>query len=111
MRDPTPPPLILNTLTDLIDTFIDFLTVSIHAILHLRSLYPPSTFITTCKYNYDVPQQRHPDVSKWILDACRAVKSLLLEGIIRCVVFVIYQDPEVVERWIFDIDLPHDPKR
>jgi mitotic spindle assembly checkpoint protein MAD2B len=111
MAGPRPLPLTLNTLTHLIETFTDFLIVSIHAILHLRSLYPPSTFITTCKYNFAVPQQRHPDVCKWILDACLAVQTQLFEGIVRRVIFVIYQDAEVIERWIFDVDrFPVVPK-
>ena len=110
MPDP-PPPLILNTLAHLIQTFTDFLIVSIHTILNSRALYPPSTFIKTRKYNFAVPQQRHPKVCAQIMTACSAVKTQLFEGIVRRVVFVIHQDVEVIERWIFDVDLfPVVPK-
>jgi hypothetical protein len=100
-----------RSLADLIQTFTDFLIVSIHTILNSRALYPPSTFIMTRKYNVEVPQQRHPKVCAQIMTACSAVKTQLFEGVVRRVVFVIHQDAEVIERWIFDVDLfPVVPK-
>jgi mitotic spindle assembly checkpoint protein MAD2B len=99
------PSLVLNTFTGLIQTFTDFLIVSIHTILHLRNLLPPSTFIITRKYNYAVPQQRHLGACAWIIAVCSAIETQLFEGIVRRIIFVIYRDDVgMVERWMFDVD-------
>lgn len=105
-------PLILNTFTSLVQTFTDFLVVSIHTILYSRAIYPSNTFISTRKYNFPVRQNRHPKVCAWILDACTAVQTQLLKGVVRRVVVVIYnQDAKVMERWVFDVErFPVVPK-
>ncbi|CZR65301.1 related to MUS-26 protein MUS-26, involved in DNA repair [Phialocephala subalpina] len=105
MAAPPPQTLVLNTLFSLVETFNDFLNVSIHTILYSRTLYRPHNFITTSKYNLPVQQNRHPQVCTWICRACSEVQTLLLKGILRCIFIVIYsQDAEVIERWVFDVD-------
>jgi mitotic spindle assembly checkpoint protein MAD2B len=102
--DPQRQPLFLNTFASLIEAFTDFLVVSIHTILRSRVLYPPNIFITTRKYNLPVAQLRHPKVCTWILNACSAIRTQLLEGVVDRIFVVIYtQDAKVVERWVFDI--------
>lgn len=102
---PPPPWLILSTVARIVETLTDFLIAAIHTILHARNLLPPSTFIRTRKYNLAVPQQRHPKVCAWIMDACSGVRTQVLAGIARRVIFAIYdEDGEVVERWMFDVD-------
>jgi len=57
---------ILDTYQSLLTTFSDFLTVAIHTILYERAIYPPSTFISTRKYNFPVRQNRHPRVCRLV---------------------------------------------
>lgn len=106
MAAPPPEPTTLSTFASLIETFKSFLIVSIHTILCSRSLYPPSTFIATRKYNLAVQQNRHPVVCNWILDACLAIQKQLIKSETQRVSFVIYQEDaeEVIERWVFDVD-------
>jgi mitotic spindle assembly checkpoint protein MAD2B len=113
MAAPPPEPIILSTFASIIETFIDFLIVSSHAILFSRALYPPDTFITARKYNLEVKENRHPEVSSWILAASLAIQEQLLKSEAQRVSFVIYQEDakEVIERWVFDVDnFPLIPK-
>ena len=103
MAAPPPKHIILSTFTSLIQTFTEFLIISIHTILYSRAIYPPDTFIATRKYNYVVQQNRHPKVCAWIENACLAVQAQLLKGVVRHIVVIIYrqdaEDVEVMERW------------
>jgi len=99
-----PPKNILDTYQSLLTTFSDFLTVSIHTILYERSIYPPSTFISTRKYNFPVRQNRHPKVCKWIIDAVAAVEAEMSRGSVSRVAVVIYsQEALPLERFMFDV--------
>jgi mitotic spindle assembly checkpoint protein MAD2B len=107
MAAPPPhvPPSLLTNNQSLLQTFTDFLTVAIHTILYERALYPPSTFISTRKYNFPVRQNRHPKVCSWINDAVSSTYTLLLKGTVRRVVVVIYnRNAEVMERYLFDVE-------
>jgi mitotic spindle assembly checkpoint protein MAD2B len=95
---------ILDTYQSLLTTFSDFLIVAIHTILYERAIYPPTTFISTRKYNFPVRQNRHPKVCKWIMDAVAAVESELQKGTVNRVAVVIYsRDAIPLERFMFDV--------
>lgn len=95
---------ILDTYQSLLTTFSDFLTVAIHTILYERAIYPPSTFISTRKYNFPVRQNRHPRVCKWIMDAVAAVEAEMQKGTVHRVAVVIFStDAKPLERFMFDV--------
>ncbi|KAL0261104.1 hypothetical protein SLS55_004800 [Diplodia seriata] len=98
-RPPTP-----QTLAALIAAFTSFLTVSVHTILHQRSLYPPSSFLTARAYNYPVRQSRHPAVCAWVADAVAAVEAELLRNAVARVALVVYSSGlKPLERYVWDV--------
>lgn len=87
-----------------IGTFADFLTVAIHTILYERKIYPPTSFLTTKKYEFAVRQNRHPKVCEWINDAVAAVENELLKGVAERIAIVIYSKENIPqERFVFDV--------
>ncbi|CAI7648231.1 unnamed protein product [Penicillium glandicola] len=74
-------------------SFTSFLTVSVHQILFLRSVYPRATFLPVRAYNYPVRQSRHPKVCDYINDASIAVGTEILKGTITA----------PLERYAFDL--------
>jgi mitotic spindle assembly checkpoint protein MAD2B len=110
---------------------LPYLTVSIHHLLHLRSLYPLRAFLLTRAYNYPVYQCRHPSVCEWVSSAVEAIGKEILRvgggGVngmkrVGVVIFVAEVEGEgdreeseggrmrVREKWVFDISgLPKVP--
>ncbi|OJJ51173.1 hypothetical protein ASPZODRAFT_138282 [Penicilliopsis zonata CBS 506.65] len=86
-------------------SFTDFLTVSIHQILFLRSVYPRATFLPVRAYNYPVRQSRHPKVCDYINDAAIAVGTEILKGTITAVSIIIssLRTNQPLERYAFDL--------
>ena len=70
---------VVSTLTNIVSTFSDFLTVAIHTILYERKIYSPDLFISTRAYNHPVRQARHPMLCKWIQDAVEACSIQITE--------------------------------
>ncbi|KAK9771245.1 putative HORMA domain-containing protein [Seiridium cardinale] len=98
------PPIDDSQLSHLLLGFTHFLTVSIHNILFYRSLYPPTTFLTTRAYNLVVHQSRHPAVCNWIRDAVDAIRAQLIIGSVSRIAIVIHApDSRVLERWMIDV--------
>lgn len=96
--------LSLTQSSHLLLSFTHFLTVAIHNVLFYRSLYPPTTFLTTRAYNLAVHQSRHPAVCNWIRDAVDAVRAQLVLGSVSRVAIVIHApDARVLERWMIDV--------
>ncbi|KAI4601079.1 hypothetical protein KJ359_012266 [Pestalotiopsis sp. 9143b] len=96
--------LSLTQSSHLLLSFTHFLTVAIHNVLFYRSLYPPTTFLTTRAYNLAVHQSRHPAVCNWIRDAVDAVRAQLVLGAVSRVAIVIHApDARVLERWMIDV--------
>ncbi|KAJ9667482.1 hypothetical protein H2201_002351 [Coniosporium apollinis] len=92
------------TYTTLLSTFADFLTISIHTILYVRSLYPRTTFLTARAYNHAVHQSRHPALCAWITDAISAVSAAMLAGGVERVVLVVYDTHQrPLERVVWDV--------
>ncbi|KXJ95129.1 DNA-binding protein [Microdochium bolleyi] len=90
--------------SQLLDSFISFMTVCIHNILFYRGIYPPASFLTARAYNLPVHQSRHPKVCDWVRDALDAVKAQLVLGAVERLAVVIYDaDTCVMERWMFDL--------
>jgi mitotic spindle assembly checkpoint protein MAD2B len=101
---PPPRPPILNTSLSLTRTLTDFLTITLHTILSIRSLYPPSSFLTTRAYNLPVSQSRHPSVCTWITTSIAHLQPLLLSSSLSCITFVIFSSSgQVLERYLFDV--------
>ncbi|KAL4893510.1 DNA-binding protein [Aspergillus ambiguus] len=108
------PRLMPNTQTALAASFTKFLTVSIHQILYLRSVYPRATFLPVRAYNYPVRQSRHPKVCDYINDASMAVETEILKGTITAVSIIIssLRTNQPLERYAFDLSgFPHIPPR
>ncbi|KAF2145558.1 uncharacterized protein K452DRAFT_349074 [Aplosporella prunicola CBS 121167] len=95
-----PPP----TFASLVAAFSSFLTVAVHTILHHRSLYPRTSFLTARAYNYPVHQNRHPQVCTWVSDAIAAVEAELFKGTVARVALVIYSAScKPLERFMWDV--------
>ncbi|KAF9883425.1 hypothetical protein FE257_003466 [Aspergillus nanangensis] len=104
---PRPTP---NNQSALAASFTSFLTVSIHQILFLRSVYPRATFLPVRAYSYPVRQSRHPKVCDYINDASIAVETEILKGTITAVSIIIssIRTNQPLERYAFDLsDFPH----
>ncbi|KAJ5893747.1 hypothetical protein N7495_005438 [Penicillium taxi] len=86
-------------------SFTNFLTVSVHQILFLRSVYPRATFLPVRAYNYPVRQSRHPKVCDYINDASIAVGTEILKGTITAVSIIIssLRSNQPLERYAFDL--------
>lgn len=98
----------------LISAFTSALTAAIHTILRVRSLYPPSTFITARYHAHPVYQSRHPAVCAWVRDAVAAAEAQLAAGVLARVVLVICapRDGAPLERFVFDVSrFPTVPER
>ncbi|KAL1986975.1 hypothetical protein VTN96DRAFT_5131 [Rasamsonia emersonii] len=101
-----------NTQAALAASFTNFLSVSIHQILFLRSVYPRSTFLPVRAYNYPVRQSRHPKVCDYINDVALAVETEILKGTITAVTVIIssIRTNQPMERYAFDLSgFPHVP--
>ncbi|KAL2819094.1 DNA-binding protein [Aspergillus granulosus] len=93
-------------------SFTNFLTVTVHQILFLRSVYPRATFLPVRAYNYPVRQSRHPKVCDYINDASIAVGTEILKGTITAVSIIIssLRTNQPLERYAFDLSgLPRVP--
>lgn len=110
---PSPPSKPLpNSQSALAAAFTDFLTVSIHQVLFLRSVYPRATFLPVRAFNYPVRQSRHPRVCDYISDVSIAVGTEILKGSITAVSVIIssLRSNQPLERYAFDLSgLPRVP--
>ncbi len=96
---------LLSTQSSLIQTMCAFLTVSIHHILYLRSIYPRVSFLSTRAYNFPARQNRHPAVCGWVNSAIDAIRDQLEKNTVERVAICIFkvQKNVVLERWTFDL--------
>lgn len=96
---------LLNTQSSLIQTLCSFLTVSIHQILYLRSLYPRTSFQSTRAYNFPAQQNRHPAVCGWINSAVDAIRDQLEKNTVKQVAICVFEVEKnaVLEKWTFDL--------
>lgn len=94
-----------NTHSDLTLSLTSFLTVTIHQILFLRSVYPQATFLPVRAYNYPVQQSRHPKVCAWISDAATAIQTELMRSTTAAVSVVIYsaRTKQPLEKYTIDM--------
>ncbi|PQE10151.1 hypothetical protein CJF32_00000679 [Rutstroemia sp. NJR-2017a WRK4] len=109
MSNKLPP---LSTPHSLHTHLLNFLTLSIHTILHSRSLYPRSTFLLTRAYNFPIPQSRHPSVCAYISSCISAITPYLQKGSISDISLVVFSPSnECLERYVFDVSrFPVVPK-
>ena len=96
---------LLSTQSSLIQTLCSFLTVSIHHILYLRSIYPRVSFLSTRAYNFPARQNRHPAVCGWINSAIEAVRDQLEKNAVEKIALCIFdlERNVVLEKWTFDL--------
>ena len=101
----TAPRSMPNNQSALAASFTNFLTVSIHQILFLRSVYPRATFLPVRAYNYPVRQSRHPKVCDYINEASISVGTEILKGTITAVSIIIssLRTNQPLERYAFDL--------
>lgn len=101
----TAPNRVPDTYARMTASFCSFLAVSMHQILYLRNVYPPSTFLPVRQYNHPVKQSRHPRVCSWINDACTSVEAELLKCTLTGVSFIIVsaRTNRPLERYTFDM--------
>lgn len=94
-----------NTHSALTLSLTSFLTVTIHQILFLRSVYPRATFLPVRAYNYPVRQSRHPRVCTWISDAATAIQMELMRSTTAAASVVIYsvRTKQPLEKYTFDM--------
>lgn len=78
------------TYTETLDAFTNFLTVYVHTLLYLRSLYPRTSFVHSRFHNTSAYQSRHPLVCEWIRDAISAVRHEILGGTVSRIGIVIF---------------------
>lgn len=96
---------LLSTQSSLIQTLCSFLTVSIHHILYLRSIYPRISFLSTRAYNFPTRQNRHPAVCGWVNNAIDAIRDQLEKNIVERIAVCIFDTERnvVLEKWTFDL--------
>lgn len=94
-----------TSLASLAAAFTSFLTVAIHQILFLRSIYPRATFLPVRAYNYPTRQSRHPKVCEYINDVAAAVETEIRKGTIATVSVIILslRTNQPMERYAFDL--------
>ncbi|KAL1972837.1 hypothetical protein VTN31DRAFT_6379 [Thermomyces dupontii] len=102
LEGPPQPP---TTLAALAASFTSFLTVAIHQILYLRSVYPRATFLPVRAYNYPTRQSRHPKVCEYINDVAAAVETEIRKGTVATVSVIILslRTNQPMERYAFDL--------
>ncbi|KAF3030295.1 hypothetical protein E8E12_001038 [Didymella heteroderae] len=106
------------TYIETLDAFTNFVTAYVHTLLHLRSLYPRTTFVQSRFHNTSVYQSRHPLVCDWIRNAVDAVRTELLNGTVSRIAIVIFDcgngsksgsadrgtgDAQIIERFMIDV--------
>ena len=96
---------LLSTQSSLIQTLCSFLTVSVHHILYLRSIYPRASFLCTRAYNFPARQNRHPAVCGWVTSAIDAIRDQLGKNTVEKVAICIFEVERnvVLEKWTFDL--------
>ncbi|KAE8746423.1 hypothetical protein FOCC_FOCC006918 [Frankliniella occidentalis] len=94
---------------DIVDILVEFLEVSIHHLLFLRNLYPPSIFVLRKMYNIPVQVSQHPGLNQYIIETLRSAKALLRSSHLKCLSVCFYSDNEIpIERFVFDILSIHE---
>ncbi|KAK2759161.1 hypothetical protein FQN54_003261 [Arachnomyces sp. PD_36] len=101
-----------NTHSALTLSLTSFLSVTIHQILFLRSVYPRASFLPVRAYNYPVRQSRHPKVCTWISDAATAIHTELMKSTTAAASVVIFsvRTKQPLEKYTFDMSkMPRVP--
>ncbi|WVR06599.1 hypothetical protein IAU60_003631 [Kwoniella sp. DSM 27419] len=90
---------------EIADAIVSFLEISIHTLLHLRSIYPTSTFTRRRAHSVPVYQSRHPQVQAYISNVIAALAPEVHAGKLRRMTMVIkgVDDGLPRERMLFDL--------
>ncbi|OWT35815.1 mitotic spindle assembly checkpoint protein MAD2B [Cryptococcus neoformans Bt1] len=90
---------------EIADAIASFLEISLHTILCIRQIYPPTTFTRRRAHGVPVYQSRHPTVRSYISQVIANVGQEINEGRLKRMTVVIKSvlTGLPVERMIFDI--------
>ncbi|XAO27670.1 hypothetical protein I312_106530 [Cryptococcus bacillisporus CA1280] len=90
---------------EIADAIASFLEISLHTILCIRQIYPPTTFTRRRAHGVPVYQSRHPTVRSYISQVIASVGKEINEGRLKRMTVVIKSvlTGLPVERMIFDI--------
>lgn len=98
------------TYAELLSSLLHFLEVSIHTILHLRHVYPPSIFTLHRSYQIPVHRSRHPGLNEYISSVVGSVREELEKegeegrGVKKVVVVLSSVTTGVtIERYVFEL--------
>ncbi|OXV05257.1 hypothetical protein Egran_06975 [Elaphomyces granulatus] len=94
-----------DTQAELAASFTKFLTVAIHQIIYLRSVYPRVTFLPVRAYDFPLRQSRHPKVCEYIRDVVAAVETEILKGTVAAAYVIVtsISSNQPMERFAFDL--------
>ncbi|WWD18736.1 hypothetical protein CI109_103190 [Kwoniella shandongensis] len=90
---------------EIADAITSFLEISLHTILCIRQVYPPSTFTRRRAHSCPVYQSRHPLVRSYISEVISSISPEIQSGRLRRLTLVIkgVEDGLPRERMIFDL--------
>ena len=80
----------------LLDELMDFIECSIHSILYVREVYPPSLFEQRRFLGVTIWQSRHPDINSYIRRVLNNARPLMEQDLVDRVVFVTTSSTGVV---------------
>lgn len=84
------------------------LEVTLHTLLCVRGVYPPSTFARRRAHGVPVYQSRHPEVRAYVAGVVAALARELEAGLLRRVTVVVKATDGVpLERFIIDFAFMH----
>ncbi|KAK3931832.1 Mitotic spindle assembly checkpoint protein MAD2B [Frankliniella fusca] len=87
-----------------VDILVEFLEVSIHQLLFLRNLYPPTIFVLRKMYNIPVQVSKHPGLNQYITESLRSARELLKNSNLKSLSVCFYNENDMpIERFVFDI--------
>ncbi|KAK8858845.1 hypothetical protein IAR55_003075 [Kwoniella newhampshirensis] len=90
---------------EIADAITSFLEISLHTLLCIRQIYPPSTFTRRRAHSCPVYQSRHPLVRSYISEVIASISPEIHEGRLRRMTMVVkgVEDGLPRERMIFDL--------
>jgi mitotic spindle assembly checkpoint protein MAD2B len=79
--------------------------ITLHTILYLRAIYPPSTFARRRAHGVPVYQSRHPQVREYIAEVVGLLRRELDQGNLRRVSVVVKsaETGVALERFLIDV--------
>ncbi|KAL0481059.1 mitotic spindle assembly checkpoint protein MAD2 [Acrasis kona] len=88
----------------------EFFGYSINSILYQRGIYPPEDFSPISKYGLQMLVTKDEGLKKYLSQVLSKVSDWLMQKLIQKLVVVVASvgTGEVLERWVFDIEVDKD---